>query len=44
MQSAQPIIEGIQSIQYEYGRDTDEDGSADILMIARPAQHWIGQM
>lgn len=31
MQSAQPIIEGIQSIQFEYGRDTDEDGSADIF-------------
>ena len=31
MQSAQPVIEGIQSIQFEYGRDTDEDGSADIF-------------
>ena len=31
MQSAQPIIEGVQSIQFEYGRDTDEDGSADIF-------------
>lgn len=31
MQSAQPLIEGIQSIQFEYGRDTDEDGSADIF-------------
>lgn len=30
MQSAQPIIEGIQSIHFEYGRDTDSDGSADI--------------
>lgn len=31
MQSAQPLIEGIQSIQFEYGRDTDEDGSADVF-------------
>lgn len=30
LQSAQPVIEGIQSIHFEYGRDTDEDGSADI--------------
>lgn len=30
MQSAQPVIEGIQSILFEYGRDTDEDGSADV--------------
>lgn len=31
MQSAQPLIEGIQSIQFEYGRDTDENGNADIF-------------
>lgn len=31
MQSAQPLIEGIQSIKFEYGRDTDVDGSADIF-------------
>ncbi len=31
MQSSQPIIEGVQSIQFEYGRDTNEDGSADIF-------------
>jgi|CXWL01.1.fsa_nt_gi type IV pilus assembly protein PilW len=31
MQSAQPIIEGIQSIKFEYGRDTNEDGSADFF-------------
>lgn len=31
MQSAQPIIEGVQSIQFEYGRDNDEDGSADVF-------------
>lgn len=31
MQSAQPLIEGIQSIKFEYGRDTDLDGSADIF-------------
>lgn len=31
MQSAQPVIEGIQSIKFEYGRDADENGSADIF-------------
>lgn len=31
MQSAQPVIEGIQSIKFEYGQDTDEDGTADIF-------------
>jgi type IV pilus assembly protein PilW len=31
MQTAQPIIEGIQSIRFEYGRDTDGNGSADIF-------------
>ena len=30
MQSAQPVLEGIQSIKFEYGRDTDETGSADV--------------
>jgi len=31
MQSAQPVIEGIQSIKFEYGQDTNEDGTADIF-------------
>lgn len=31
MKSAQPVIEGIQSIQFEYGRDTDTDGTADVF-------------
>lgn len=31
MQTAQPIIEGIQSIRFEYGRDTDGNGSVDIF-------------
>lgn len=30
IQSAQPVLEGIQSIKFEYGRDTDESGSADV--------------
>ncbi|PTN12089.1 PilW family protein [Nitrosomonas aestuarii] len=30
MQTAQPILEGIQSIKFDYGRDTDETGSADV--------------
>lgn len=30
IQSAQPVLEGIQSIKFEYGRDTDETGSADV--------------
>ena len=31
MQSAQPVLEGIQSIKFEYGRDIDESGSADVF-------------
>ena len=31
LQAAQPIIEGIQSIKFEYGRDTDGNGGADIF-------------
>lgn len=30
MQSAQPVLEGIEIIKFEYGRDTDETGSADV--------------
>lgn len=30
MQTAQPVLEGIQSIKFEYGRDTDDTGSADV--------------
>ena len=42
MQSAQPIIEGIQSVKFEYGRDIDEDGSADIFddCVACTATDW----
>ncbi len=29
MQAGQPMIEGIQSLKLEYGRDIDDDGSAD---------------
>ena len=31
MKPAQPLIEGIQSIKFEYGRDTNEDGNADLF-------------
>lgn len=31
MQAPQPLIDGIQSIRLEYGRDTNNDGSADIF-------------
>ncbi|MDV6340304.1 PilW family protein [Nitrosomonas sp. Is24] len=31
LQAAQPIIEGIQSIKFEYGRDTDGNGGADVF-------------
>jgi len=30
MQAAQPILEGIQSIKFVYGRDTDDTSSADV--------------
>jgi len=30
LQAAQPVLEGVQSIKFEYGRDTDNSGSADI--------------
>jgi len=30
MQAAQPVLEGVQSIKFEYGRDTDDNGSADV--------------
>lgn len=31
MQSAQPVIEGIQSIKFEYGQDTNDDGAPDFF-------------
>ena len=31
MQSAQPVIEGVQSVKFEYGRDLDDDGVADVF-------------
>lgn len=31
LQAAQPVIEGIQTIKFEYGRDTDGDGGVDIF-------------
>ncbi|UJP04835.1 MAG: PilW family protein [Nitrosomonas sp.] len=42
MKSAQPLIEGIQSIKFEYGRDTDNDGSPDVFddCIACTALDW----
>lgn len=30
LQAAQPVLEGVQSIKFEYGRDTDNNGSADV--------------
>lgn len=31
MQAAQPVVEGIQSLKFEYGQDTDENGSPDVF-------------
>lgn len=31
MQSAQALIDGVQSLKLEYGRDADNDGSADVF-------------
>jgi len=30
IQAAQPVLEGVQSIKFEFGRDTDDNGSADV--------------
>lgn len=42
MQAAQPVIEGIESLKLEYGRDTDENGSADVFSdcAACTATEW----
>lgn len=46
MQSAQALIDGVQSLKLEYGRDTDNDGSADVFenCAACTATDWANVM
>ncbi len=46
MQIAQALIDGIQSLKLEYGRDTDNDGSADVFenCAACTATDWANVM